>query len=114
MNKQTRITICVLAIFVVGMSLGVAFAEPVDAKTFKSYGWKYKVSDKKWKKMKKQAKKNYKRNKKSSGGGYASGYSNMGVKVKLTKKGHKSYKTYLYCYCNPYGTCPYLSSAPWK
>ena len=38
------------------MTLGVAFAEPVDAKTFKSYGWKWKVSDKKWKTMKKTGK----------------------------------------------------------
>ena len=35
MNKQTKILICVLAIFIVGMTLGLAFAEPVDAKTVK-------------------------------------------------------------------------------
>ena len=114
MNKQTKIMLGVLAIFIVGMTLGVAVAEPVDAKTFKSYGWKYKVSDKKWKKMKKQAKKHYKRNKKNARGGWASGYSDMGVKVKLHKKGHSAFKSYLYCYCCPDGVSPYLSSAPWK
>lgn len=32
MNKQNKLLIGVLAIFIVGMTLGVAFAEPVDAK----------------------------------------------------------------------------------
>lgn len=34
MNDR-RILICILVIFVVGMTFGVAFAEPVDAKTVK-------------------------------------------------------------------------------
>jgi len=114
MNKQTKLMIGVLAIFVVGMTLGVAFAEPVDAKTFKSYGWKWKVSGKKWKAMKKQAKKNYKRNKKSAGGGWASGYSYKYAKVTLHKKGLSPFKSYMYCRCDPCGVSPYLSSAPWK
>ena len=64
--EHTKIMLAVLSIFVIGMTLGVAFAEPVDAKTFKDYGWKYKVSDKKWSKMKKQAKKQFKKNKKQA------------------------------------------------
>lgn len=35
MNNKTKILICVLAIFIVGMTFGMAFAEPVDAKTVK-------------------------------------------------------------------------------
>ena len=84
MNRHTKLLIGVLAIFIVGMTLGVAFAEPVDAKTFKSpSGYKWKIKDSKWKKMKKQAKKNYKW--KRQRGGFTPGYSN-GVKVTVTKK----------------------------
>ena len=36
MNKHTKIVICVLAIFIVGMTLSVAFAEPVNAKKYKN------------------------------------------------------------------------------
>lgn len=36
MNKQTKIAIAVLAIFIVGMTLSVAFAEPVNAKKYKN------------------------------------------------------------------------------
>ena len=42
MNKQTKILIGVLAIFLVGMSLGVAFADTVDAKSFSCKGEKTK------------------------------------------------------------------------
>lgn len=35
MNKHTKIALCVLAIFIVGMTLSVAFAEPVNAKKYK-------------------------------------------------------------------------------
>lgn len=88
MNKQTKIMIGVLAIFIVGMTLGIAFAEPVDAKTFKSKsGYKWKISNSKWKKMKKQAKKRYNKAKKQ-GRVAVIGYSND-IKVKVTKGGHK-------------------------
>ena len=36
MNKQTKIMLGVLAIFIVGMTLGVAVAEPVEAKKYKN------------------------------------------------------------------------------
>ncbi|WP_295611861.1 hypothetical protein [uncultured Methanobrevibacter sp.] len=36
MNKRTKILICVLAMFIVGMTLSVAFAEPVEAKKYKN------------------------------------------------------------------------------
>jgi len=100
MNTQTKILIGVLAIFIVGMTLGVAFADPVDAKTFKGkskYKWKIKTS--KWKKMKKKAKKEYKwLHKRGSG---MPGYSN-GVKVKVTKGTHK-YKGTAYAVKNAKG-----------
>ena len=32
MNKHTKIALAVLAVFIVGMTLSVAFAEPVNAK----------------------------------------------------------------------------------
>ena len=35
MNKLTKITIAVLAIFVIGMTLSVAFAEPASAVKYK-------------------------------------------------------------------------------
>ena len=58
MKRQTKILIGVLAIFIVGMTLGVAFADPVDAKTFKGKSkYKWKISNAKWNKMKKKAKK---------------------------------------------------------
>lgn len=100
MNKQTKIMFCVLAIFIVGMTLGVAFADPVDAKTFKGkskYKWKIKTS--KWNKMKKKAKKQYKWFKKH--GSSRPGYSN-GVKVTVYKNGHK-YKGTAYAVKNSKG-----------
>ena len=88
MNKQTKVLIGVLAIFIVGMTLGVAFSEPVDAKTFKSKsGYKWKIKSSKWKKMKKQARKEYKSMKKL-GSSYP-GYSKA-VKVTVKKGSYKS------------------------
>lgn len=100
MNKHAKIVLCILAIFIVGMTLGVAFADPVDAKTFKGkskYKWKIKTS--KWNKMKKKAKKQYKWFKKHGSG--RPGYSN-GVKVTVYKNGHK-YKGTAYAVKNAYG-----------
>ena len=100
MNKETTQLIAVLTIFIVGMTLGVAFADPVDAKTFKGkskYKWTIKTS--KWNKMKKNAKKQYKWFKKHGSG--RPGYS-YGVKVKVTKGGHK-YKGTAYAVKNSKG-----------
>ena len=36
MDKHTKIVLCILAIFIVGMTLIVAFAEPVNAKKYKN------------------------------------------------------------------------------
>lgn len=36
MNRHTKIAICVLAILIVGITLSVAFAEPVSAKKYKN------------------------------------------------------------------------------
>ena len=88
MNRQTKILLGVLVIFVVGMTLGAAFSEPVDAKTFKSpSGYKWKIKNSKWKKMKKKAKKEYKKAKKQ-GRAAVIGYSKA-VKVTVKKNGHK-------------------------
>lgn len=98
MNRQTKILIGVLAIFIVGMTLGTVFSEPVDAKTFKSpSGYKWKIKNSKWKKMKKKAKKEYKKAKKQ-GRMVVIGYSNA-VKVKVTKNGH-TYKGTAYAIKN--------------
>ena len=87
MNKRTKIVICVLAIFIVGMTCGAVFSEPVDAKTFKSpSGYKWKIKTSKWNKMKKQAKKRYAIAKKQ-GRVAVIGYSNAKT-VKVTKNGH--------------------------
>lgn len=80
-----------LAIFIVGMTLGVAVAEPANAKTFKSGGYKWTIKNSKWKSMKKQANKEYKKAKKQKRMNKI-GYS-KGVKVKVTKNGHKYYGT---------------------
>lgn len=46
MNRQTKIVLCVLAIFIVGMTLSVAFAEPANAKKYKNKNKiKVKVKD---------------------------------------------------------------------
>lgn len=88
MNKQTKLILAILAIFIVGMTFGVAFADPVDAKTFKSKsGYKWKIKSSTWKKMKKQAKKQYKSMRKL-GSSYP-GYSKA-VKVTVTKGSYKS------------------------
>lgn len=34
MNRHTKIVICILAVFIVGMTLSMAFAEPVEAKKY--------------------------------------------------------------------------------
>lgn len=90
MNAHTKILIGVLAIFVVGMTLGVAFAEPVDAKTFKDKGYKWKIKNSKWKKMKKQAKKQYRHMRHI--GSSIPGYSKAAT-VKVTKNGYITYGT---------------------
>jgi hypothetical protein len=100
MNRHTKIVLCVLAIFVVGMTLGVAFADPVDAKTFKGKSkYKWKIKNSKWKKMKKKAKKEYKWLHKH--GSSLPGYS-KGVKVTVHKNGHK-YRGTAYAVKNDYG-----------
>ena len=101
MKKHTKIMVCVLAIFIVGMTLGVAFADPVDAKTFKGKSkYKWKISNSKWTKMKNKAKKEYKKAKKQ-GRAAVIGYS-KGVKVTVTKAGHK-YKGTAYAIKNSKG-----------
>ena len=62
MNKHTKIVLCVLAIFIVGMTLSVAFAEPVNAKKYKNKNSiTVKVNDgKKTIKVKCKYKKSYK------------------------------------------------------
>ena len=98
MNRQIKLMIVVLAIFIVGMTLGCAFSEPVDAKTFKSpSGYKWKIKNSKWKKMKKQAKKRYSIAKKQ-GRAVVIGYSNA-KNVKVTKNGH-TYKGTAYAIKN--------------
>ncbi|WP_296880151.1 hypothetical protein [uncultured Methanobrevibacter sp.] len=56
MNRKTKILMAVLAVFVVGVTLGVAFAEPVNAKTFKtSSGYEWEIKNSTWNNMQKQA-----------------------------------------------------------
>lgn len=90
MNKQTKILIGILTIFIVGMTLSVAFADPVEAKTFKCKKYKWKIKDSTWNKMKKKAKKEYKSFKKH--GISRPGFSN-GVKVTVYKGSHKFKRT---------------------
>lgn len=76
MNKQTKILICVLAIFIIGMTLGVAFSQPVEAKKYKNKkSITVKVKDgKKTVKVKCKYKKSYKQylgSKKKSGKKYS-------------------------------------------
>ena len=64
MDKQTKVLVAILAIFVIGMTMSVAFAEPVSATSYKYKGKNYitvKVKDgKKTVKVKCKYKKSYK------------------------------------------------------
>ncbi|WP_296803616.1 hypothetical protein [uncultured Methanobrevibacter sp.] len=74
MKKQTKIVIGILAVFTVAVTMSVAFAEPVSAKTFKSQeGYIWEIKDQKWEDMKIQAKNKYDHMK--SIGSHTPGYS---------------------------------------
>ena len=74
MNKQTKIMISLLAIFIVGMTLGNAFAGSEDMVTFKSSsGYEWKIKSSTWENMKKQANDQY--NKMRDVGSITPGYS---------------------------------------
>lgn len=89
MKKGTKILIAVLAIFIVGMTMGCAFSEPVSAKKVKTYdGYKGHIKSKTWKKLKKEAKKNYKKTRHSA-------YSNHYAYVKF-HKGHSYFYSPVY------------------
>ena len=89
MKRQTKILMALLAIFVVGMTLGVAFGESGDMATFKSSsGYEWKIKSSTWETMKKQA--NDKYNERQAVGSITPGYSDS-VNVTVTKNG-KSYQ----------------------
>ena len=86
MNKQTKIMISLLAIFIVGMTLGNAFAGSEDMVTFKSSsGYEWKIKSSTWENMKKQANDQY--NKMRDVGSITPGYSDS-IDVIVTKGGN--------------------------
>lgn len=86
MKRHTRILIGLLAIFVVGMTIGIAFGESGDMETFKSSsGYEWKIKSSTWKTMKKQANDEY--NKRQAVGSITPGYSDS-VDVTVTKDGN--------------------------
>lgn len=100
MNRKTKIIISLLAIFVIGMTLGIAFAEPVNAKTFKSSsGYKWEIKDSTWEKMKDKAYDEY--NKMNEIGSSYPGYSDA-LNVTVTRGGH-SYQGIAMAIKNNYG-----------
>lgn len=85
MNKKTTILIGILAIFIVGMTIGVASASSEDVITFKSpngYEWKLKAST--WEQMKQKANEQYDHMRQI--GSSTPGYSDS-VDVTVTKNG---------------------------
>lgn len=75
-----------LAIFVVGMILGIAFGESGDVATFKSSsGYEWKIKSSTWENMKKKANNEY--NKRKAVGSITPGYSDS-VDVTVTKDGY--------------------------
>lgn len=86
MKRQTKILMGLLAIFVVGMTLGIAFGESGDVATFKSSsGYEWKIKSSTWENMKKKANNEY--NKRKAVGSITPGYSDS-VDVTVTKDGH--------------------------
>ena len=86
MKRQTKILMGLLAIFVVGMTLGVAFGESGDMETFKSSsGYEWKIKSSTWQTMKKQANDEF--DKRQEVGSITPGYSDS-VDVTVTKDGN--------------------------
>ena len=81
MNKKKILLTIILSIFIVGMVMGVASA----SYTFKDKGYKYKISDSKYNKMKKYAKKEAEKRSKLLGHP-TSAYDSKHVKVSKTSK----------------------------
>ena len=96
MKRQTKILMSLLAIFVVGMTLGVAFGESGDIATFKSSGYEWKIKSSTWETMKKQANDQYKN--RQDVGSINPGYSDS-VDVTVTKDG-KTYQGVAYAVQN--------------
>lgn len=87
MKRQNRILIGLLAVFIVGMTLGIAFAEPVDAKSFRSSnGYTWEIKNSTWDAMKKNAKEKYNHMREIVSS--TPGYSNS-VNVTVEKNGIK-------------------------
>lgn len=79
--KKKILLLIILSIFIVGMVMGAASA----SHTFKDKGYKYKMSDSKYNKMKKNAKKEAKKRSKMLGH-KTSAYDSKHVKVTKTSK----------------------------
>lgn len=85
MNRKTKVLIGIAAVFIVAMTLSVAFAGSSDAKTFKtSSGWEWKINGDKWETMKMQASDKYDEMKRI-GSSYP-GYSDT-MNITVTKGG---------------------------
>ena len=88
MKKQTKIMIGILAVFVVAVTMSVAFAEPASAKTFKSQeGYTWEIKDSEWINMKRMAEAEYD-NAVNQGRAMCRGFSNS-HDVTVTKDGVK-------------------------
>lgn len=86
MKRQTKILMGLLAVFVVGMTLGIAFGESGEMATFKSSsGYEWKIKSSTWETMKKQANDEF--NKRQEVGSITPGYSDS-VDVTVTKDGN--------------------------
>ena len=87
MEKTERVTIIVLAIFIVGITMGAVACQPVEAKKFKDQGDTWQIKDFDWKQMKKTAKSEYK-NAVNQGRAIPVGYS-YSKNVTVIKDGQK-------------------------
>ena len=59
MNKQAKIGLMVLCVFVVGLAMAAISAEPVDAKKFEDNGYTWEIKDDEWTQMVKSANDEY-------------------------------------------------------
>ncbi|WP_292888750.1 hypothetical protein [Methanobrevibacter sp. UBA212] len=45
MNKSTKMTLIVLSVFIVGITMAVLVAVPIDTKTFKDKGYRWEIKE---------------------------------------------------------------------
>ena len=86
MNRQAKIAVMVLCVFVAGLAMAAISAEPVSAKKFEDEGYTWEIQDDDWNHMVKAANDEY-RHAESQGRAIPIGYSYQ-KNVTVTKDGN--------------------------